>query len=87
MLLGGALVFAASAGGDFIASGGDLSKIDWGKAVIMGTVGVITAILGTKLNALSKSPGRLVEIVVHGNNFVMITTESSKAICRQRVCG
>ena len=40
MISGGILGFAGSVGGDLISNGGDFSKVNWGKAVVMGVVGI-----------------------------------------------
>ena len=40
MISGGILGFAGSVGGDLISNGGDFSKVNWGKAVVMGAIGV-----------------------------------------------
>ena len=41
MISGGILGFAGSVGGDLISNGGDFSKVNWGKAVVMGAFGAI----------------------------------------------
>ena len=41
MISGGILGFSGSVGGDLISNGGDFSKVNWGKAVVMGAFGAI----------------------------------------------
>ena len=40
MISGGILGFAGSVGGDLISNGGDFGKVNWGKAIVMGVVGI-----------------------------------------------
>ena len=40
MIAGGVLGVAGSVGGDLIASGGDWSQVNFGKAILMGAIGV-----------------------------------------------
>ena len=40
MISGGVLGFAGSVGGDLISNGGDFGKVNWGKAIVMGVVGI-----------------------------------------------
>ena len=45
MISGGILGFAGSVGGDLISNGGDFSKVNWGKAVVMGAFGAIWGVI------------------------------------------
>ncbi len=76
--------FGGSMAGDMIANNGDLGKVNWRKAFMMGATSAITASAGAKgLNSLNRRAAVNPKYIsALGDDFIMRSTEQAQALSR-----